>query len=46
MEVKIKISKYMGKYRDVPFFINVWTKYGKPRLYCNAETALNMKTIK
>lgn len=36
----------MGKYTDVPFVINVWTKYGKPRLYYNAEHALkNMKKI-
>jgi hypothetical protein len=25
----------------IPLMINVWTRYGKPRLYCNRETDLN-----
>ena len=33
----------MDKYRDVPSIVNVWTKYGEPRLYDNGETVLAMK---
>ena len=33
----------MHKYRDVPFLINVWTKYSDTRLYDNGEIILRSK---
>jgi hypothetical protein len=47
-----KLSRpYKGGYGQVyisgwhvPIMIDVWTKYGEPKLYCNGETGLITKT--
>lgn len=43
-ENEMKLMYNLDKYRHVPSIMNVWTKYGKPRLYDNGDTDLITKT--
>ena len=47
-EIKVPRNKKLGLGYiciNVPSVSNVWTKYGKPRLYGNGETDLTMKMV-